>query len=319
MPETALDRLGLDRLSLHALLEVTPHSAWAWFIGKPLSIVITVLAAVILRWLALRSIGRVVAATLARSDARRPGEGSRAGRVLAQATGSAHERHRQRTLTMGSLLRSMVTFFVVLITILTILSTVGIDLGPVLATAGVGGVALGFGAQSLVKDFLSGFFVLVEDQYGVGDVITIADTTGTVEEINLRVTRLRAVDGTVWFVPNGEIRKVGNSAKEWSRSIVDVIVPNRADLAAATAAIAEEVAALAKDPAWVDAILEEPEVLGVESLGAEHVTVRVSTKTTPAHRAPLAREMRSRISGRLQRDGLVASAAEPAGGPTPSS
>lgn len=231
----------------------------------------------------------------------------------------ASPRSEQRAETLAGVVVSLIRIFVWTVAVLLILDELTLNLGPLLAGVSIVGVAVGFGAQSLVKDFLSGFFVLVEDQYGVGDVITIADTTGTVEEINLRVTRLRAVDGTVWFVPNGEIRKVGNSAKEWSRSIVDVIVPNRADLAAATAAIAEEVAALAKDPAWVDAILEEPEVLGVESLGAEHVTVRVSTKTTPAHRAPLAREMRSRISGRLQRDGLVASAAEPAGGPTPSS
>jgi small-conductance mechanosensitive channel len=132
-----------------------------------------------------------------------------------------------------------------------------------------------------------------------------------VEEINLRVTRIRSSDGTVWFVPNGEIRKVGNSAKEWARSIVDILISNKADLAAATAAIAEEAAALAQDPAWADAILEPPEVLGVESLGAENVTVRVSTKTTPSHRAPLAREMRSRVTTRLQRDGVVATAPPP--------
>ncbi|MCA1656987.1 MAG: mechanosensitive ion channel family protein, partial [Actinobacteria bacterium] len=128
-----------------------------------------------------------------------------------------------------------------------------------------------------------------------------------VEEINLRVTRLRATDGTVWFVPNGEIRKVGNSAKEWARAIVDVIVPNKADLAAATTAIGEEAAALARDPTWASSVLEDPEVLGVEALGAQNVTVRVSTKTTPAARAALAREMRTRVSARLQRDGVVSS------------
>jgi len=217
----------------------------------------------------------------------------------------ASPRSEQRTETLAGVAVSMVRIVVWTVAVLLILDELGLNLGPLLAGASIVGVALGFGAQSLVKDFLSGFFILVEDQYAVGDVITISDQTGTVEEINLRVTRLRASDGTVWFVPNGEIRKVGNSAKEWARSIVDVIVPNKADLAAATAAIAEEAAALAQDPAWVEAVLEAPEVLGVESLGAENVTVRVSTKTTPSHRAPLAREMRSRISGRLQRDGLV--------------
>jgi len=218
----------------------------------------------------------------------------------------ASVRAEQRAETLAGVAISMVRIFVSTIATLLVMDELGLNLGPLLAGASIVGVALGFGAQSLVKDFLSGFFVLVEDQFGLGDVITIADVTGTVEEINLRVTRLRATDGTVWFVPNGEIRKVGNSAKEWARSIVDVIVPNKADLTAATAAIAEEALGVARDPAWSEAVLEDPEVLGVESLGAENVTLRVSTKTTPAHRAPLAREMRSRISMRLQRDGLVA-------------
>jgi small conductance mechanosensitive channel len=231
----------------------------------------------------------------------------------------ASPRSEQRAETLAGVVVSLIRIFVWTLAVLLMMDQLGLNLGPLLAGVSIVGVAVGFGAQSLVKDFLSGFFVLVEDQYGVGDVITIAEITGTVEEINLRVTRLRAADGTVWFVPNGEIRKVGNSAKEWARSIVDVIVPNKADLAAATAAIAEEAEALARDPAWADAILESPDVLGVESLGAENVTVRVSTKTTPSHRAPLAREMRSRISSRLQRDGVVSTSPEPPGSATPGS
>ncbi len=228
-------------------------------------------------------------------------------------------RSEQRAETLAGVTVSLVRIFVWTVAVLLVLDELGLNLGPLLAGVSIVGVAVGFGAQSLVKDFLSGFFILVEDQYAVGDVITIAEVTGTVEEINLRVTRMRASDGTVWFVPNGEIRKVGNSAKEWSRSIVDVIIPNKADLAAATAAIAEEAAALAREPAWVEAVLEDPEVLGVESLGADNVTLRVSTKITPSHRAPFAREMRSRITSRLQRDGLVATEPPVARPPTASS
>jgi small-conductance mechanosensitive channel len=228
----------------------------------------------------------------------------------------ASPRTEQRAETLAGVAVSMVRIVVWTVAVLLILEEFGLNLGPLLAGASIVGVAVGFGAQSLVKDFFSGFFILVEDQYAVGDIITIADQTGTVEEINLRVTRLRATDGTVWFVPNGEIRKVGNSAKEWSRSIVDVIIPNKADLAAATAIIAEEAAAVAQEPAWVDAVLEAPEVLGVESLGADNVTVRVSTKVAPAHRAPLAREMRSRITARLRREGMVATEPPPARPPS---
>jgi small-conductance mechanosensitive channel len=228
-------------------------------------------------------------------------------------------RSEQRAETLAGVAVSLVRIFVWTFAVLLILGEIGLNLGPFLAGASIVGVALGFGTQSLVKDFVSGFFILVEDQYGVGDVITIADTTGTVEEINLRVTRLRSSDGTVWFVPNGEIRKVGNSAREFARSIVDVIIPNKADLASAMTAIAEEAAAVVKEPAWAEAVLEEPEVLGVESIGADNVTVRVSTKITPAYRAPLAREMRSRITSRLQRDGLVSLDSNGASGATGSS
>ncbi len=215
-------------------------------------------------------------------------------------------RAEQRATTLAGVAVSLIRVLVWTFAGLLILGELKVNLGPFLAGASIVGVAVGFGAQSLVKDFFSGFFILVEDQYGVGDVITIVDITGTVEEINLRTTTLRANDGTVWFVPNGEIRKVGNSAKEWARAIVDVIIPNNADLAAATTAIGEEAAALARDPDWVGCILEEPEVLGVESLAAGNVTLRVSTKTEPSKRAALAREMRARITARLQRDGVVA-------------
>jgi small conductance mechanosensitive channel len=285
---TALDKAGLSGFAARTV---------EFLLERPLKIVLILAFGLLLARLGGRLAGRSIRSLGARSPLREPSA-----------------RGEQRAETLAGVVASLIRIFVWTVAILLILDEVGLNLGPFLAGASIVGVALGFGTQSLVKDFVSGFFVLVEDQYGVGDVITIADTTGTVEEVNLRVTRLRASDGTVWFVPNGEIRKVGNSAKEWARSIVDVIVPNKADLAAATAAVGEEAAAVAQDPAWADAVLEAPEVLGVESMGAENVTLRVSTKTTPAHRAPLAREMRSRISSRLQRDGLVSTTPEPASG-----
>ncbi len=259
------------------------------FLGRSAKIVLILVLAVVFARLGSRLAGRSIRSLGARSPLREAGP-----------------RAEQRAATLAGVAVSAIRIFVWSVAGLLILSEVGLNLGPLIAGASIVGVALGFGAQSLVKDFVSGFFILVEDQYGVGDVITIAEQTGTVEEINLRVTRIRATDGTVWFVPNGEIRKVGNSAKEWSRAIVDVLIPNKADLAAATAAIGEEAAALAQDPAWAECVLEQPEVLGVESMGAANLTVRVSTKTTPTHRAPLAREMRSRITSRLQREGVVA-------------
>ena len=216
-----------------------------------------------------------------------------------------------RAATLAGVTASVVRVAVWTVAFLLLLDEVGFNLGPLLAGASVVGVALGFGAQSLVRDVLSGFFILMEDQYGVGDTITVLEVTGTVEDVNLRVTRVRAGDGTVWYVPNGEIRKVGNSAKEWSKAIVDVRVPDDLDLARALAAVSAEVEAFADDPAWSDGLLEKPEMLGVEDNAGEFVTVRVSAKTRPGERARFARALRTRIGTRLQRE---ATAPEPGNG-----
>lgn len=211
-------------------------------------------------------------------------------------------RAEARATTLAGVTASVIRVAVWTVAVLLLLGEVGFNLGPLVAGASVVGVALGFGAQSLVRDVLSGFFILAEDQYGVGDTITVLDVTGTVEEVNLRATRLRAADGTVWFVPNGEIRKVGNSAKEWTKAIVDVRVPDGMELSRATASIAAEVEALATDPAWSETLLEAPEMLGVEDIAGDCVLVRVSAKTAPGDRARVARALRARIGNRLERD-----------------
>ena len=276
---------------------------WSGFAGRSAKIALILVLALVFLRLGTRVAGRSIRSLGTRSPLR-----------------ESSPRSEQRAETLAGVAISMVGIVVWTVAVLLILEEFGLNLGPLLAGASIVGVAVGFGAQSLVKDFFSGFFILIEDQYAVGDLITIADQSGTVEEINLRVTRIRAADGTVWYVPNGEIRKVGNSAKEWGRAIVDVIVPRKSDLATAIAAIGEEVAAVAAEPAWTDAVLEAPEILGVNAMGVDNVTVRVSTKTTHAQRLPMAREMRSRISLRLQRDGVVAeSSIPPREDPTPES
>ncbi len=302
-------------LSLKALSQVTAGSAWEWFTGKPLLVVVTVVAAVILRWLLVRSIGRVVAVTLARSDARRTGESSRAGRVLAQATGAAHERHRQRTLTTGSLLRSIVTFVVALVTILTVMATFDVRLGPLLATAGVGGVALGFGAQSLVKDFLSGIFMILEDQYGVGDVIDTGEAIGTVEEVSLRVTRLRDAQGVVWYIRNGEIVRIGNKSQGWSTAMVDIPVAYTEKLDTVIPLIRIVLHDLDESPDWQDKLLDEPRVMGVESMTGSVVTIRVIAKTAPEQQYGVSREIRERVKAAFDANGIKAPVMTPFGPP----
>ncbi len=226
------------------------------------------------------------------------------GRTTPVAEKSA--RAEQRATTLAGVAASTLRVAIWTVAILLIAGEVGLNLGPLLAGAGIVGLALAFGAQSLVKDFVSGFFILAEDQYGVGDLITVGAVTGHVEEVNLRVTSIRANDGTVWFVPNGEIRMVGNAAKDWARAVVDIVVPKGADLARAITAITDEVDRLATDEAWAEILLEKPQVLGVEAMGTEGVTVRVEVKTSTGNRVRVARELRTRIGARLYKEGIVA-------------
>lgn len=256
-------------------------------VRRPLAILLILVVALLVARLGSRVVRRSVSALVARSAPR--GTGARA---------------ETRAKTLGGVAASLVRIVVWTLALVLVIDQLGFNVGPLLAGASVVGVAVGFGAQSLVRDFLSGFFILAEDQFGVGDSITVSDVTGTVEELNLRVTRLRASDGTVWFVPNGEIRKVGNSAKDWARAIVDVTVGPSADLGRANRVISDEVAVFAADQAWAGIVLEAPELLGVESVGSSGIVVRVAVKTAPRQRSKVARELRARVSARLRAEGL---------------
>ena len=168
-------------------------------------------------------------------------------------------------------------------------------------------------------------FILLEDQYGVGDVVTIGTATGTVEDLNLRFTRLRAADGTVWFVPNGEIRSVGNQSMEWSRAIVDVVVGYDNDVNAVIASLSEEALSLSVDPGWKDRVLDRPEVQGIQSMTVEGVSLRIVAKTVPLEQWAVARDLRGRVAERMRRDGVrgagrtvvVSSSTLDPGGPPP--
>jgi moderate conductance mechanosensitive channel len=188
-----------------------------WLVAEGLRIVAVVVSAIVGRWLLHRTINRVVATVTERNAAK---EEARAAQRGVQNTG----RQQARVFTLGSLLRSIVTFTIATLAVLTVMAILGVPLGPVLASAGVGGVALGFGAQSLVKDFLSGISMIFEDQYGVGDVIDTGEATGTVEEVGLRVTRLRDASGVLWYIRNGEIMRIGNRSQGWSTATVDASV-----------------------------------------------------------------------------------------------
>jgi small conductance mechanosensitive channel len=271
-----------------------------WLIGKPLTIVWIIVLALVARWLLNRMIGRMVRraqggvlpSQLARGPFASPGDEV------------ARQRRIQRAQTIGTLLRSIVSGVIVTIVVMMVLSEVGINIAPLIASAGILGVALGFGAQSLVKDFLSGIFMIFEDQYGVGDAVNLGDVSGVVEAVGLRVTRLRDVDGTVWYVRNGEILRVGNQSQNWSRSVLDIAVGYKEDVTRVRRILKEVAHDLWEDPEFHDRIIEEPEVWGVQSLGPDSVVVRVTLKTMPREQGNVSREMRERVKVRFDEEGI---------------
>ena len=248
-------------------------------------------------------------------SAQRLAESGRAGRALANATGLDNERQRQRVETVGSLLRSIVTFVVVTLAVLTIMALLGIPLAPLLASAGVAGVALGFGAQSLVKDFLSGVFMIMEDQYGVGDVIDTGEAIGTVEEVTLRITRLRDANGVTWYVRNGEIIRIGNRSQGFATAIIDMPVSYAESVERVVGVIREAATAMGADPAWADKFVEEPQVLGVESIVGMTMTIRTVAQCVPGEQFPVQREMRERLKAALDAADVKAPPLGPFGGP----
>ncbi|MGI8631015.1 MAG: mechanosensitive ion channel family protein [Solirubrobacterales bacterium] len=270
-------------------------------VDKPLAIALIV----VLAWIVSRVLRRFVKRLVRRlSGEGRTGIGSmrRRAAVLMDTGEQPGLRAGQRVEALASVLQSVASFTVWTVAAFMILGELGIELGPLLAGAGILGVALGFGSQSLVKDFLSGMFILIEDQYGVGDVVDLdAEVTGTVEAITLRTTRLRALDGTVWYMPNGEFRRVGNKSQHWSRALLDVEVAYDTDIDHARSVIEREAAAIKAND---DAVLEDPEIWGVENLGANGVVIRVVLKTQPSEQWRISRLLRERLKGAFEQEGI---------------
>ena len=271
---------------------------------KPAKVVLILVLAVVIKRLISRAIDRFVRS--AGERVQRLGthhrEHADGGRVAAVSTTSA--RAVQRAETIGALFRSISSFAVWVMAAFMVLGELGLALGPLLAGAGIAGIALGFGAQNLVKDFISGIFMLVEDQYGVGDVIDAGPATGTVEAVSLRTTRLRDVNGVVWHIPNGTIDRIGNKSQQWSRALLDFDVAYDTDIDAAGELIERTIVDAWHSEKWKDVILEEPEVWGVENLGADGVTIRVAVKTLPGKQFPVARHLRARIKTAFEQAGI---------------
>ena len=266
-----------------------------------------ILLIIVLAWIINRLVRRAIrkfAARVANPDVATLGAISKFRPAMLATTQEVSLRAASRAETLSSVLRSSATVAIWSLALLMVLGEFEINLGPLIAGAGIAGVALGFGAQSLVKDFLTGIFMLVEDQYGVGDIIDVGDAVGEVEAVTLRTTKLRGLDGSAWHVPNGQIARVGNLSQEWSRALLDIEVAYSTDLTKAREVIMAVAQEVHQDPAWAPVILATPEIWGVESLGADGIAIRLVIPTKPGKQWGLQRELRGRIKGAFDAEGI---------------
>ena len=271
-----------------------------WLLDKPVRIGLILFIAWSVNSFAKRAIVRFVQKIIAVPSSSRLKKLREKGPGRASRNDVEKARAKSRAETLGHVLRSVVVSLVWVLALMLVLGEVGVNLGPLIAGAGIGGVALGFGAQSIVKDFLTGIFMLVEDNYGVGDVVDLGYATGVVEEVSLRSTTLRDVKGTVWHVPNGEISRVGNFSQIWSRAIIDIEVAYDTDLRNAMSVIRSVADKFWEDPEWGgDELTECPDVWGVQALGSSGVILRLAVKTEPSKQWSVERELRLRIKEAL--------------------
>ena len=277
-----------------------------WLVDRPVKVVVIILLALLVRRLVHRAIDGLIDRLMSErsteeSDAVAAAEaatGTLRREVLAEKLASLRERTeraRQRAKTLGVLFKSIASAVIGVVTFMMLLGEFDINLGPLIAGAGIVGVAIGFGAQSLVRDLLSGIFMLIEDQYGVGDVIDAGDAIGTVESVGLRTTRIRDVRGTLWHVPNGEIRRVGNMSQVWARAILDIDVAYDTDLDLAMETIKTVADALWDEQLEEATIVEEPVISGVQNFGADAVTIRLAVRAEPSEQWSTGRVLRKRI------------------------
>jgi small conductance mechanosensitive channel len=281
-PPVTVDSVG-HWFSVHASLLISHGVQIAAIAG----------ACLLLRMLTTRSINRVV------RHASRAAEG-RTGRLLGTAGLVAGERTRQRTQAIGSVLRSVASATIFAIGGLMIISVLTIPIAPILASFSVVGVALGLGAQGLITDFVSGIFMIFEDQYGLGDVIDAGEAKGTVEEVGLRITKLRDPDGVMWYVRNGLINRVGNKSQGWARAVVDVPVAYTEDVGKVREVMAATADGLFGEETWRDRFVDEkPKVTGVETMDGAYLVIRIEARTAPQKNVEVARELRARLKSAL--------------------
>ena len=269
--------------------------------GDPLQIAITIVVAVLLTIIFRRIIRRVVNRTVARSEARHLIE-QRDAAVDPKARAT---RMAQRAQAIGTLLTSVVSLLIWINALLIILQLIGINITPLLASAGVVGVALAFGAQTLVKDYLAGIFLIIEDQFGVGDVVQFDAVTGVIEEVALRTTRVRDFTGVVWYLRNGEILNVANRSQGWSLAIVELPVATGTDFTVVRRVVDEVGERVVRDPELGSKVIAAPVFMGIEVVAGDALLVRITERVVPEHQLLIQRALREHLIHDLRAAGVV--------------
>ncbi|GLY01425.1 MULTISPECIES: mechanosensitive ion channel family protein [Actinoplanes] len=270
---------------------------------KPFRVLAIIVVALLIRWALHRGISRLAASTsraampaLLKPLKERPD-------VAAEEVQFIPERRRQRAEAIGSVLRSFVSAIVFTMATLLVLGEFGFNLAPLLASAGIVGVALGFGAQSLVKDLIAGLFMLLEDQYGVGDTVDLGEAIGVVESVGLRITTVRDARGVLWYIRNGEIIRVGNKSQGWAMVVIDIPI-GFVNSEEAMVVLRSAAAKVAETPEHQTEFLEAPDVIGVEQITVDGAVVRTIAKTTSDAQAVIQRDLRKALSDAMDASGL---------------
>lgn len=290
---------------VHDLTGSVRVGAWAEVVlSTPVKVIGIILLGMLARFLLFRTIDRVTERVANGNGGLGRLERLPSATALLTTSPLLSARREQRARTMASVLKSTTTAAVGAVVVLMVMQTLYLPMGPLLASVSIIGVAVGFGAQSLVKDVIAGMFMIAEDQYGVGDVVSLGQANGVVEGVGLRVTRLRDVDGTVWYVRNGEVTQVGNRSQGWARAVLDVGIAYDEDVERAQTALLDTARELQRDPDLAGFVLDDPEVWGIESMSAQEIVLRLVVKTQPLQQWIVARDLRRRIKERFDADGI---------------
>ncbi|WP_292832699.1 mechanosensitive ion channel domain-containing protein [Microbacterium sp.] len=298
-------------MSVISIATTPPPSDWSWgwwgnlaidVGGNLLAVVGIIVGALVVSWLLRFAIRRIVRRIVAGAKSKANVDDTRA----IDASPLAQVRLVQRTRTLGTILQNILNIALAIIALLMIIYVIDPTvLGSFALLSAAIGAGLGFGAQNIVKDVLNGIFIVAEDQVGIGDVVDLGLATGIVEYVSVRITHVRDVNGTLWYVRNGEITRIGNMSQGWSRVIIDLAVAADSDVDQVEKAMMHAAKDLAKDLKWRSRILEEPEVWGLESVSGDALVIRLVMKTRAGSKDDVARELRMRLKHAIDGLGLT--------------